>query len=138
MKMMTILIAIFLLPINATGQVIPNGRTTVEIKTWGCSNGYRQDFEPTEANMRKHLGLGANQCPNNRTEVMVPITDPKTTMKMIVKGLDDLEAEIVGLDALLVKADKPVLTTKEKDDYRAARKIEIQSALTAVEQYRSK
>jgi len=64
----------------------PNDYSKFKIETWKCKKGtYKQDFEPTQANMNKHFpgeGLSAYQCPVDRTDIMVKETNPTRKIEM--------------------------------------------------------
>lgn len=109
-------------------------KTIIKIKTWSCSCGYQQDFEPTQENMDNHYrGLKANECPSCALKKLKGTLQKEvdSTKKIIltVIGEEDIEDEILEDDKEKIKSGKSQMTNEEKITYRLKRKQDIQDAI---------
>jgi len=78
-------------PVDEVTIIVEEETETIKIHTWACSNGYRQDFEPTKENMAIHfagLGLEDYECPTIRGETMFKVVNPDQKIKLKIRITD--------------------------------------------------
>jgi len=78
-------------------------KTIIKIKTWKCSCGYAQDFEPTQELMDKHFNIAhpelfkniqANQCPSCKVGRLILATLDEQLTTVTIDDEDDLPVNL--------------------------------------------
>lgn len=117
-------------------------KTIIKIRSWRCpSCDYSQDFDPADAAaMALHFPrVAAGTCPAcamgknpscvRGKSVMRKETNPAKKVTIIVKGVEDIEAELASEDVNRLGLGQPALSVAEKAAYRTENQADIAGAI---------